>query len=203
MRLPFTQLALIALLLSACGAQLDNGVSNLSACKQISEALQTVCTGVNELQWVNCDELPGCPGGEVEQADVDKCVSRIEASPACIDAKVVSCEFERLDCQDPAGEIGLPSELTGYDSVCPYIITALNNYGCTHASNGDICQQLLGCSGGVFNFTDILELIKAVNDEAQVSDVTCEQAEETAQDFASANNLRRKYCLPVDDGILD
>lgn len=197
--LPTAVLTAVTVLVgTGCGAQLDNGVPNLVACKQISQAIAAKCTIATDFQWLNCDELPGCPGGEVEQSDVESCVSRIESAPQCVDALVISCEIKRLDCQDPAGDIGVPSEMIGFKQVCPYIAFGLNNYGCGHAADGLICQNILGCSGGVFNFTDILQLIKAVNDVGKAGG-TCAEVEETAAQFAADNNLRRKYCLPVDE----
>ena len=54
----------LALLLAAgalgCGASLDDPVPNLEACQTLTVALAAKCG--SELQFLNCDMLPGCPG---------------------------------------------------------------------------------------------------------------------------------------------
>ena len=183
-----------------CGSQLDNAIKNEAGCKVLSEALREKCPDPTELRWLNCDELPGCPGGEVEESDVQDCKRRILAAPTCIDAKAVSCEIRRLDCQDPAGEIGIPSELKGYVEICPEIVGDLNSKGaCVFEDTDPICATLLGCSGGVFNLTDVRLSLTTVEEKAkEAAATTCEAYTAIATTEFGAVAIRHKYCLPLD-----
>lgn len=127
------RLALLVLSVAACGSPLETAMSNAEGCGVIGRALLEVCGG--ELaaestllfEYLNCNILPGCPGGQVEQADVEACAATIRAQVGaegsqkprlleCRDALAVECEIARADCGDaekaPAGR------LIGFHSAC-------------------------------------------------------------------------------------
>ncbi|MBT9561134.1 MAG: hypothetical protein IV100_34240 [Myxococcales bacterium] len=133
--------ATFALSLIACGSPLEADLSNASACGVLGRALLNVCGG--ELadsteplfQYLNCNILPGCPGGQVETSDIEDCAARIAAQRddaagkprllACRDALAVECTIARADC----GENEEPPDgaLIGFWRACERIRTALGD----------------------------------------------------------------------------
>lgn len=124
-----------------CGSPLEADLSNASACGVLGRALLDVCGG--ELadstdllfEYLNCNILPGCPGGQVETSDIEDCADRIRAQRdddagkprllACRDALAVECTIARADC----GENEDPPDgaLIGFWRACERIRTALGD----------------------------------------------------------------------------
>ena len=133
--------AAVALTALACGSPLEADLSNTSACGSLGRALLEVCGG--ELadatdplfQYLNCNILPGCPGGQVETSDIDDCAARIRAQRdddagkplilACRDALAVECTIARADCGD--NEEPPDGALVGFWRACERIRATLGD----------------------------------------------------------------------------
>lgn len=117
---------------------------NAEGCGAISRALLSVCGGEKAdsttalFDYLNCNIVPGCPGGQVERADVQACVAAIEAQRGadgsnkprlleCRDALAVECVIARTDCggaeETPAGGV------VGFWTACDRLRTAIG-YSC-------------------------------------------------------------------------
>ena len=112
---------------------------NMEACGAIGRALLSVCggaeasAGVVLYDYLNCNIVPGCPGGNVEAKDVDACVATIVSQQAdgkapllaCRDALAVECEIARADCGDP--ETPPTGGVIGFWTACSRLRTKLTD----------------------------------------------------------------------------
>jgi len=181
-------ISLVCCVSLTCGSQLENAITNLDGCKEIKAALDSVCLGDEAVGWLNCDYLPGCPGGKVEQESVRSCANKITVSPTCQAAKEAECNIVKLDCGSPAEAFSKP---IGFSNACEKIITVLRKRSddvCSSLqSPGDCARFLSGCTAGVFEDDDVEQCVtnaeKAPDCNAAISSAeTCE--------------LRNKYCIP-------
>lgn len=189
--LQLRQFLAVGLICSAsvhCGSQLENALTNLEGCKEIKAALDSVCLGDEAISWLNCDYLPGCPGGKVERESVRSCANKITVSPTCQAAKEAECNIVKLDCGSPAEAFSKP---IGFDDACEKIITGLkqrNDDLCSALQPATDCSRFLSnCTAGVFEDDDV---------EACVANITKAPDCNGAISAAETCDIRNKYCIP-------
>ena len=169
---------------TACGSPLEDPVSNDEACKKIKLALDSKCTDDDTIGWLNCDFLPGCPGGKVEGKHVTTCVNKINVSPNCNTAQEVECSILKVDCSKPAEAF---NPAIGFNTACTQIMDSLNEGPCkdSNADNNE-CPELLKCNAGAFNPSDVLSCTTAI-----AKQTTCSGGRQAAESCI----IQTHYCL--------
>ena len=108
-----------------CSNELTDPVANEVACKRIFQELQTQCPG-GEVDFLNCDLMPGCPAGSVERANLDECVDKIRTASGCTNAVVVECGFDKVDCTArPTSELFDPA--IGRRNACNKVVNTFSS----------------------------------------------------------------------------
>lgn len=181
----------LALLLAAgalgCGASLDDPVPNLEACQTLTVALAAKCG--SELQFLNCDMLPGCPGGNVERADIEACEGAINDTPDCTSAKLVECGIAKVGCSTLTDE-RLFTPAIGYANACDQIVAGLQPK-CGATPDSDCPNYLEGCKdSGAFSQADLNVALDIVSGAADCTD---------AKDKLATSNIRNKFCYETTD----
>ena len=195
--LPKLLVGLLFLSLTACGSPLDEPVGNISACRDISDALRSKCAGQpDKPRWLNCDVLPGCPSGQVERADVAECVSKIGAAGSCAAARAVQCTIAKTDCASPQTTL---DNTLGYDEACNLVFavmpascfteTAADQW--TDAQRYVMCNEALGCDEmGAYLDTAISDAVTAAQTQTD-----CTAAKQAVRDTIGTN---KKYCFETE-----
>ena len=167
-------------LIVGCGSSMEDPISNEDGCRRLNEALATVCTGSEAVQWLNCDVLPGCPAGTVEGQDVESCALKIEGSTSCGAAKNLECTIDKLDCGSAATSFTAP---IGTATACDSLLAALGDK-CTDAQESD-CDLFVKCPGGAVESADVLSCVSDIGNTP-----TCEEAR------LLTCTIEAKYCAP-------
>ena len=169
-------------MLAACASPLEEPISNSEGCRAVFLALEDRCQGADAIRYLNCDLVPGCPGGKVERKDVTACIQRIQAASSCEDAKAQDCAFDKLDCGDAA-----PFYLAerGVADACADLATALTTAGAGCAV--DPCP-LAACAHGVADKDQVDACAARIAGKASCAEATTEYT-------ACVATVRVKYCL--------
>ncbi len=154
--------------MAACGQAFENQMSNADACRILRQAIDKKCTGADEIDWLNCDVLPGCPGGVVDGDHIRNCQLRIEVSPECADVYLVECAVAKLDCGGPSGDQAGGS--ITFKDVCNNLTTTLVGKGCAEASVD--CTKFVKCKRAAFQKDDLTACVKAVENESDCGAAT-------------------------------
>ena len=174
----------VAILLAACSSSLEEPMENEVGCTNIREALNEQCTGADQIKWLNCDTLPGCPQGQVEGKDVDLCVSKISGSATCETAKQVSCAITKLNCAAPSETYANPMTFTETcDALEQGVQTAAGLNSCTIEDG--LCDSVLSCQFGLFDGTSVETCVTSVSNETGCTE---------AQTRAKTCEFTKKYC---------
>ena len=157
------------------------------ACRDIYLALLDKCSA-EEVQYLDCDLLPGCAGGKAERADVDACIAAIAATGDCNAARDVQCAIAVDECSavpdvfDPA--IGKPAACRSLKDAFAAATPA-----CT-VTDAD-CDTVLGTDVNcAFAGADLDALVA----QAIAAGQDCETRRQVLSDGASS--VRRKFCAP-------
>ena len=180
-------LIVVVSVLLGCNSQLQDPLSNLEGCKIIKAALDEVCKDSEAIDWLNCDYIPGCPGGKVEAESVKRCKNKIAVSPTCQSAKDVECSIDKLNCGPPSETFEKP---VGFDTACTKILTVLNAFNddlCSALQSGECSRFLSDCNAGVYEDDDVAACI----DQAKASP-DCNSAITALENC----EIQTKYCLP-------
>ncbi len=195
----------------ACGSPLETAMDNAEACGVLGRALLEVCGGELAAEdtllfdYLNCNILPGCPGGKVEASDVEACAATIRAQVGadgsgkprllvCRDALAVECEVARADCGE--AEKAPTGRLVGYHSACLSLCTSLTA-PCVVGEQTAVCESstalysaceaLLGCGqAGAFSASALEVALEALPEGS---------CEERRASFVAAG-VDRAFCAP-------
>ncbi len=165
---------------AGCGSALEEPISNADGCLLINEALSTVCTGDESLEWLNCDVLPGCPSGTVEGQHIKTCALEIESAASCSKAKQVECTISKLDCGSAAATF---TEAIGVKAACESLGNAVD----TQCEDTEIfdCDVFVNCPGGAVDAVDVNSCVSLI-----------EQATTCATARTTECVISAKYCAP-------
>ena len=167
MRLPL--LVLACALALRCGSAIDEPTDNILACQTLRVALHGKCTP-DEIQWLNCGQLPGCTGGSVSKTDIEACVGLIKTATSCADAQARECKVSKLDCS--AGSSAL-------ETACANLAAALEIRGCDTGTFA--CGDFVDCAAAKVELAAVGACFKTV-----VETSTCTAAKDAALACKSA-----------------
>jgi len=164
-----------------CGSALEDPISNADGCRIINEALSTVCTGEDALEWLNCDVLPGCPSGTVEGQHIKTCALEIESAASCSKAKQMECTISKLDCGSAAEPF---TEAIGMGKACELLLAA----AATQCKSSDMpsYDAYVKCSGGAVENQEVETCVDKI-----LGMTTCSAAK------SPECSIQPKYCLPT------
>lgn len=161
MRLPL--LAVACALALRCGSAIDEPTDNVVACQALRVALHGKCTP-DEIQWLNCAQLPGCTGGSVSKSDIDACVGLVRTATSCADAQARECKISKIDCSADASAL---------ETACANLAAALEVAGCD--TGVFACGDFVDCEAAQVELSAVGACFKTV-----AATTTCSDAKATA-----------------------